>query len=252
MGRSPVPPPDPAFVDRLASRLRSVPIAYELEEASPRRALVLTPARAAMAMTAIAAAVIVVLALVTQPHDGVTSIGPADAPTTTAAPVTTTSFTIPPDPWTVPTTAPAEGFLVAPTTTAKGRAVAPGTTTTGPPRETRTPPPTRATSTTAPTSTTRPPPERLSLTCRPMVREGRNGIACEWSQSSRPAFASYQLMKATGSNAPRVVFTTRDRAGTRFFDGDVAAGGSYSYAVKALDAEGRVIGEGTRVTTTCC
>ncbi|HUQ39986.1 MAG TPA: hypothetical protein VM030_07500 [Acidimicrobiales bacterium] len=256
IGRAPVPGPDPAFVDRLAARLGSIPIAYELDEApAPRLAgRALTPARAATVMAAIAASVIVVLSLLTRPQ-GVTSIGPADAPSTTLAPTTTTtSFTIPPDPWAVPTTStPAPGVFGMPTTTSTTQepSVAPGTT--APPREK---PPAPTTTTVPPrpstTSTTRPPPERLGFSCRPIVLQGRSGIACEWSQSSRPTFASYQLHKATGGNPPRVVFTTRDRSVTRFFDGDVAPGGTYSYGVRALDANGRVIGEGPKVTTTCC
>lgn len=259
MGRAPVPGPNPVFVDRVAARLRSVPAAHELSGPRPRRSLVRTPARGTAAVAAVAtvaAAVIVLLSLVTPTaRERVTSIGPAQRATTTVTSTTTT--TVIPD-QTFPTTAPPGAFPIPSTTTTIGT-VTPGmTTTTTPPQQE--PSQTTTTVTTSPTttatapttSTTLPAPERLSLTCRPVVKDGRSGIACEWSQSSRPAFASYQLMKATESNAPRVVFSTRDRAGTRFFDADVAAGGHYSYGVRAFDAQGRVIGESPKVTIACC
>jgi hypothetical protein len=109
-----------------------------------------------------------------------------------------------------------------------------------------------------PTDTTRPArpeptrpdaPEVLRLQCSAGPPEGRQAIACAWSQSSVAAFASYRLWRASGTEAKQVVFMTAERSTTRYVDRP-APGVGHRYQVEALDAQGRVIGRSPIVEAT--
>lgn len=96
------------------------------------------------------------------------------------------------------------------------------------------------------------PVEQLRLTCQSgdvtdgRVTEGRAATAvCEWSASSSDQVAGYRLWRAGQDEARHVVFESRTE--TRFVDAEVRPGGTYAYAVAAVDAEGRVIGHSETV-----
>jgi len=85
--------------------------------------------------------------------------------------------------------------------------------------------------------------EPLDLGCAPVRTEADHaGVACRWSPSHSPAFASYELWRAGPGPTPRtMVFTTTDRGTTHHLDQPVEPG-AYHYAVLAKDAGGELVG----------
>lgn len=72
-------------------------------------------------------------------------------------------------------------------------------------------------------------------------------VVCEWATPSELKVASYQLWRADRPEGTKqVVFKSADA--TRYVDRAVAAGHSYVYVVRALDADGRVIGQSDAVS----
>jgi hypothetical protein len=74
-------------------------------------------------------------------------------------------------------------------------------------------------------------------------------VVCEWAAPSDLKVAGYQLWRAERPDGTKqVVFRSVDA--TRYVDRAVSAGHSYVYVVRAVDADGRVIGQSDAVTVT--
>ena len=72
-------------------------------------------------------------------------------------------------------------------------------------------------------------------------------VVCEWAAPSDLKVAGYQLWRAERPDGTKqVVFKSVDA--TRYVDRAVSSGHSYLYVVRALDANGRVIGQSDGVT----
>jgi hypothetical protein len=118
----------------------------------------------------------------------------------------------------------------------------------------------------APEPTTKPAPvvARMKLACAPQrmaTTDTADGttkdsatiaptgpvVVCEWAAPSDLKVAGYQLWRAERPDGTKqVVFRSVDA--TRYVDRAVSAGHSYVYVVRALDADGRVIGQSDAVT----
>jgi hypothetical protein len=108
-----------------------------------------------------------------------------------------------------------------------------------------------------------PEPDHVKLACRdadapkpggaaaPSDRDAE-AIACRWTASRRPSFASYRLLRSTvpddGHKAPAavggsavVVFQTNDRDTTSYLDGTAAPDTTYEYVLEVLNGAGAVI-----------
>lgn len=84
-------------------------------------------------------------------------------------------------------------------------------------------------------------PAALRLACGAATEGDRKGIACRWSMSEHPSFATYRLWRAEGDRKA-IIFRTADRQRTHYFDTAVRAGQKYAYKVEAVDSGGRVVG----------
>lgn len=74
-------------------------------------------------------------------------------------------------------------------------------------------------------------------------------VVCEWAAPADLKVAGYQLWRAERPDGTKqVVFRSADA--TRYVDRAVSSGHSYVYVVRALDANGRVIGQSDAVTVT--
>jgi hypothetical protein len=72
-------------------------------------------------------------------------------------------------------------------------------------------------------------------------------VVCEWAAPADLKVAGYQLWRAERPDGTKqVVFRSADA--TRYVDRAVSSGHSYVYVVRALDADGRVIGQSDAVT----
>jgi hypothetical protein len=72
-------------------------------------------------------------------------------------------------------------------------------------------------------------------------------VVCEWAAPADLKVAGYQLWRAERPDGTKqVVFRSTDA--TRYIDRAVSGGHSYLYVVRALDANGRVIGQSDAVT----
>jgi hypothetical protein len=221
------PEPRPAFVERLAARLRAVDnaetvVVVDHAPERPRRWRVALPAVAATAVLA----VVLVQATDTNDPARLDQAGSARQPetgeptTTTAAPTTST---LPPGPTTtVAVTRPAP--------------VAPA------------PAPDRRPQSTTTTAKARVEPLRLS--CAGSSEGGQPTITCRWSQPESRGVAQSRLWRER-DGAKRVLATVGADA-TQYVDRTVERGGSYQYLVEALDAEGRVVARSAAVRTVCC
>ncbi len=118
----------------------------------------------------------------------------------------------------------------------------------------------------APVPTTKPAPvvARMKLACAPQrmattdTAEGTTKdsatlapagpvVVCEWAAPSDLKVAGYQLWRAERPDGTKqAIFRSVDA--TRYVDRAVSAGHSYLYVVRALDANGRVIGQSDAVT----
>jgi hypothetical protein len=75
----------------------------------------------------------------------------------------------------------------------------------------------------------------------------RPAVVCEWAAPAELKVAGYQLWRAERPDGTKqVVFRSIDA--TRYVDRTVSSGHSYVYVVRALDANGRVIGQSDAVT----
>jgi hypothetical protein len=88
------------------------------------------------------------------------------------------------------------------------------------------------------------PAEKLSLRCVYVIDGAKQGVACTWSRSTRPAAVRYVLFRSVDGAARERI----DRIGLHerraFLDTDVKAGQAIRYKVVALAADGRVVGAG--------
>jgi hypothetical protein len=74
-------------------------------------------------------------------------------------------------------------------------------------------------------------------------------VVCEWAAPADLKVAGFQLWRAERPDGTKqVVFRSADA--TRYVDRAVSGGHSYTYVVRALDANGRVIGQSDGVTVT--
>jgi hypothetical protein len=74
-------------------------------------------------------------------------------------------------------------------------------------------------------------------------------VVCEWAAPAELKVAGYQLWRAERPDGTKqVVFKSADA--TRYVDRSVSSGHSYVYVVRAIDADGRVIGQSDAVTVT--
>jgi hypothetical protein len=88
------------------------------------------------------------------------------------------------------------------------------------------------------------PIERLRLACHGrMTDNGRAGVACEWSPTTRRAAAGYALVRTDGETRT-TVFTTRDLATTVTIDSNIRLGVTYGYTIVVLDENGTTVGKG--------
>jgi hypothetical protein len=250
------PAPRAEFVSRLEARLQSIDPRLALPEPPPARRHRALPGLVALGVAAAAIAMVFTL-LPEAGRDrrlGTTGNPPADAPASEAGPSTTvalsgttTTLAGSPTASTVPSvSSPTSAPDRSGTPGAVVPSLPPGPGTTRPSPVTTTPRTERSTTTTRP-----PEPEALSLSCVAGQPEGQPGIQCDWSQSTAPAFASYRLWRATGTDAKQQINSIPVRTITRYIDRP-PAGDLEHYQVEALDSQGRVIGRSPIVEATCC
>jgi hypothetical protein len=87
-------------------------------------------------------------------------------------------------------------------------------------------------------------PEELRLRCAFLVDDERQGVACRWSASTRPAAARYVLLRSVDGGPRERIYRTGIDGRRAFLDRDVAAGQTIRYAVLARAADGRIVGIG--------
>ena len=88
-----------------------------------------------------------------------------------------------------------------------------------------------------------------STTNSTTIAPTRPAVVCEWAAPADLKMAGYQLWRAERPDGTKqVVFRSADA--TRYVDRAVSSGHSYVYVVRALDANGRVIGQSDAVTVT--
>jgi hypothetical protein len=252
------PSPRPDFVRRLEARLQSIdPTAADAAPASTFRRRNAAPGFLALGAVAVLVAVLfLVLPRADDNRLGVTGRPPIEEPGAVETPGGTT----------VPatgTTTTAPG--VTATTTVVRTDGAPTTTRAGAPNSggsQAVPSLPQAPVTSEPTATTRPrpaptttttkqaEPEVLAITCAGGQPEGQPGVQCDWSQSTSPAFASYKVWRATGTEARQLLTTIPVRTITRYIDRPGT--GVFKYMVEAVDGQGRIVGRSTIFETSCC
>ena len=88
------------------------------------------------------------------------------------------------------------------------------------------------------------PVEDLRFRCAIVLDDGLQGVACRWSEATRPAAVRYVLYRSV-DGAPREKIYRTGLAGRRgVLDTDVKRGQVIRYAVVALAADGRVVSLG--------
>ena len=233
------PPVDPAFVERLERRLRSLDLTPV--KAGPRRIGRFT-VTAVIAGTLIAGAA-AAAGVVTIRH---ATESPAATTATTAPsmPVDTVlALTIP---VVVPVTSPAVATIAVPasaTTVAVPAATAPEPPTT--PEPTTVPPAPVATNP-ATTSTEVRVASTLTLACAATTTT----INCSWDAGPEGT-SHYALLRTDPTSSNGRVFTPEPGA-TTYVDTLVVAGTTYTYLVHALDSTEHSVAHSDHVTVPCC
>ncbi|HET7487050.1 MAG TPA: hypothetical protein VFJ85_03920 [Acidimicrobiales bacterium] len=110
------------------------------------------------------------------------------------------------------------------------------------------PPPPAPTTTTTVATPAEPAPQVLKMACAAGHPDGLPAVRCEWSAAA--GAARYLLVRKAGDGTePQPIWSGRD---LNHVDRAVVDGTGYGYAVKALDAAGRVVGGGGPVSVRCC
>jgi hypothetical protein len=84
--------------------------------------------------------------------------------------------------------------------------------------------------------------QTLRMACAYSV--DRNGVACNWSRTTRPAATRYVLLRSVDGAARERIYSTWMRGRRSFLDTDVKPGQTVRYAVLAVTRTGRVVAKG--------
>lgn len=88
------------------------------------------------------------------------------------------------------------------------------------------------------------PAQQLRFNCAVVIDGDRHGVACHWSDTTRPAAVRYVLYRSVDGGARQAIYRTGEDGRRRFFDKDVAPGQTIRYAVVAKAVTGRVVAIG--------
>lgn len=87
--------------------------------------------------------------------------------------------------------------------------------------------------------------DAMRLRCEPRVSEAAAAVTCRWSETSSAGAAGYRLWRLdpTTDESRQIVFRTGNLSETGFTDERVRPEHRYVYAVQAVTAHGRVVGQ---------
>ena len=88
------------------------------------------------------------------------------------------------------------------------------------------------------------PVEELRFRCAIVLDEGLKGVACRWSEATRPAAVRYVLFRSVDGGPREKIYRTGLDGRRGFLDTDVKRGQVIRYAVVAPTADGRVVSLG--------
>ena len=88
------------------------------------------------------------------------------------------------------------------------------------------------------------PVEELRFRCAIVLDDGLKGVACRWSEATRPAAVRYVLFRSVDGGPREKIYRTGLDGRRGFLDTDVKRGQVVRYAVVALAADGRVVSLG--------
>jgi fibronectin type 3 domain-containing protein len=77
----------------------------------------------------------------------------------------------------------------------------------------------------------------MRMTCAAVDR----GVECRWTTYEGDGFAAYRLLRQDANQQPADIARIEDRTHTSFVDTTAQRGVTYSYGVKVVDAQGRVL-----------
>ena len=234
-----VPPADPAFVERLERRLRSIDLTpiKPVRKRIGRFTVSAVVAATMIAGAAAAAGVVSWRNWSSQPP----ASSPAEVVTSTSQPPVPSSLVIVPDTSAATTSTPPPASASTTPVTASTEVV---TTTTV--AITTLPPPTIVETSAVTTSTEVRTPATLTLTCVPAT----GAVSCSWD-AGPDGTTHYALLRTDSASSVGRVFTPEPGA-TTYLDTLVVAGTTYRYLVHALDAGEHSLAHSDGVSIACC